>query len=309
MEIFVGVVFLAIVLTLLNQRVQTRLKLWFYEQPLHIFLVSWMLAMFACAAAAPHSAINPDFRFVIPLIFAYTFAPAFLFYNMGSWRSHELTGRSWIEFCVILILWLPVEIAIGQGWLREYFGRATHIVAYGTAVTLGLFLFLLFGQMRGLKYNLPRSRRDFILPLCGLLVAALILIRLGRFIGFLGPLHVPADLSAFKIAMSFVAIIFGVALPEEILFRSLVQNWLMQKLGPTNKTLFLSALIFGASHLNNFSKPRDGTITGSPPNWEYALVATVAGFIYGKVFQKSNSVFSSAGLHAVVNTIRHTFFA
>jgi membrane protease YdiL (CAAX protease family) len=38
------------------------------------------------------------------------------------------------------------------------------------------------------------------------------------------------------------------------------------------------------------------------------ILASIAGFIYGKVFQKSTSVLSSAGLHALVNAVRHTFF-
>ncbi len=126
MEIFAGAIFLFIVLFLLNARLQDRFLYYFYRHPSHIFMVSWILAMFACAVAVPYSAIDPDFRHVIPLIFAYTFVPAFLLYNRGSWCSHKLAEPSWIEFCVILILWLPVEIAVGQGWLGDYFQRATH---------------------------------------------------------------------------------------------------------------------------------------------------------------------------------------
>ncbi len=37
-------------------------------------------------------------------------------------------------------------------------------------------------------------------------------------------------------------------------------------------------------------------------------MATIAGFAYGKVFQKSSSVFSSAILHALINTSKHVFF-
>jgi membrane protease YdiL (CAAX protease family) len=90
------------------------------------------------------------------------------------------------------------------------------------------------------------------------------------------------------------------ALPEEILFRSLIQNLLMLRFGFTNAILLAAAVVFGCSHLNN----------GAPaaPNWRYAIVATIAGFTFGKVFQKAGSVLSSAGCHAMVNAVKYFFF-
>jgi membrane protease YdiL (CAAX protease family) len=38
------------------------------------------------------------------------------------------------------------------------------------------------------------------------------------------------------------------------------------------------------------------------------IVASLAGVIYGKVFEKSSSIFASAGLHALVNTVKHSCF-
>jgi membrane protease YdiL (CAAX protease family) len=38
------------------------------------------------------------------------------------------------------------------------------------------------------------------------------------------------------------------------------------------------------------------------------ILATIAGLAYGKVFQKSTSVLSSALLHTMVNFTRHAFF-
>ena len=65
-------------------------------------------------------------------------------------------------------------------------------------------------------------------------------------------------------------------------------------------SVLLAALIFGCAHLNNGPGPL--------PNWRYAIMATIAGVAYGKVFQKSSSVFSSAFLHALINTSKHVFF-
>lgn len=89
--------------------------------------------------------------------------------------------------------------------------------------------------------------------------------------------------------------------PEELLFRSLIQNRLMQRFGESNRTLVPAALIFGVAHLNNGPQPL--------PNWRYMILATIAGLLCGKVFQKSSSILSSALLHALGNTVRRFFFA
>jgi membrane protease YdiL (CAAX protease family) len=101
--------------------------------------------------------------------------------------------------------------------------------------------------------------------------------------------------------LSTAAIIFvGTALPEEILFRALIQNLLMLRFGSNNRTLFLAALIFGSAHLNNGPQPL--------PNWRYMILATIAGIAYGAVFRKSSTVLSSAALHAAVDWTKHIFF-
>lgn len=307
MEVFVGAVFLTIILMLFNQRVQAYLKTWLYEYPSHIFMVSWVLAMLICFVAGQKGgAMRWDLRNLIGSAFAYTFIPTFLIYNRGRWNFNNKTSHanSWIEFVVILMLWLPIEFAMTINldcWLRGYLFNSTRILVYGVAVILGLSFFLLFKQMDGMKYNLPRSRQDFVIPLIGLLAAVVILIPIGLGLGFIRSPRIPLDSNLFNISLRFGTIFFVIAIPEEILFRSLIQNWLIGRFGPSNKVLFSAALIFGVSHLNNGP--------GALPNWRYMIVASIAGFIFGKVFQKSNSIFSSAGLHAAVNTIKHTFFA
>jgi len=58
--------------------------------------------------------------------------------------------------------------------------------------------------------------------------------------------------------------------------------------------------IFGCAHLDNGPQPL--------PNWRYAILATIAGFAYGKVFHKSSTVTSSAILHTLVDWMKHFFF-
>ena len=75
---------------------------------------------------------------------------------------------------------------------------------------------------------------------------------------------------------------------------------MMQRFGATWRTLFWASFVFGCAHLDNGPQPL--------PNWRYMIVATIAGLAYGRVFQKSSSVVSSALLHMMVDWTKHFFF-
>ena len=211
------------------------------------------------------------------------------------------TGAVWIgqDFAAVVLLWLPIEFAAGAAMVPVPARGFLHSVAYGVAIILGLFLFLGFRRLPGMKYNPPTGLRDFLLPLIGFVLVAPILIGVGIAIGFIPPPHLPVQ-PAGKMAAAVGIIFAGTALPEEILFRALIQNLLMQRLGATTRTLLLASVIFGAAHLDNGPQ--------AVPNWRYAIEATIAGVAYGKVFQKSSSVCSSAMLHMAVDWTKHFFF-
>src|SRR6185369_5790935 len=72
----------------------------------------------------------------------------------------------------------------------------------------------------------------------------------------------------------FLGIFLFTAIPEELLFRGLIQNWFERMTGRRIFGLILAAIVFGASHLNN----------GPPiPNYKYFLLASIAGVFYGFV--------------------------
>ena len=97
-----------------------------------------------------------------------------------------------------------------------------------------------------------------------------------------------------------ILIFAGTALPEEILFRSLIQSLIMLRFGANTRTLLAAAFIFGCAHLNNGPQPL--------PNWRYMILATIAGVAYGAVFRKASTVLSSAALHTLVDWTKHFFF-
>jgi membrane protease YdiL (CAAX protease family) len=204
-----------------------------------------------------------------------------------------------LDFLTILLIWLPLEFAAGGSLVPRPAQGFLHSVAYGIAILLGLLLFLGFRRMPGMKYNLPKGLRDFWLPLAGFVMVAPVLIGLGIAIGFIPPPHLPVQ-SGGRMAGSVGIIFAGTAIPEEILFRSLIQNLLMQRFGRTWQILLLSSVIFGCAHLDNGPQ--------ALPNWRYMIVATVAGWAYGKVFERGSTVLSSAALHTMVDWTKHFFF-
>jgi uncharacterized protein len=84
-------------------------------------------------------------------------------------------------------------------------------------------------------------------------------------------------------------------LPEELLFRGLVQNQLEGRLGNARAALGITAVIFGLAHLNN---PLPGF---AAPNWTYGLMAALAGIAYGWTWHRTHKITASAIVHASVN--------
>lgn len=288
MQSLILALLLCAILALLSTRVREAIRLprrsaMVFAGPAVLTLVFW-LALWSQGIRSPAP---------VALIAVYTFAPSLLAY------AQHAKPVTWIDFAIILLLWLPIELTVGEHLIPKPLQGFVHSVAYGIAILLALWLFLIFRQLPGMKYNPPRGR-DLLAPLIGYAIVAPILIAAGLWLSFIRPFHVPPQLSAGFLLTRFLLILVATAFPEEILFRALIQNAIMQRLGFTNGALLLAAIIFGCAHLNNGPGPL--------PNWKYGILAAIAGFAYGKVFQKSSSVFSSAILHALVNTSKHVFF-
>jgi CAAX protease family protein len=257
-----------------------------------LFVIAVALSAAFLAVAAQLDAFSLP---LAGLILAYTLTPVALAYV-----AQRTPPPVWLDFMVMALLWLPLEFAVGHQWIPKRAQNLMHLAAYVVAIALGISIFLFFRKLQGMKIDWPRSWRDLANLLLGFAACAAILIPLGRAIGFLPPFHLPASGSPLRIASQYLIILAATALPEEILFRSLIQNSIMQKFGASTTTLLIAALIFGCAHLDNGPGPL--------PNWRYMIVAAIAGVAYGKVFEKSSSIFASAGLHALVDLIKHLNF-
>ncbi len=257
-----------------------------------MFAIPAVLSALILAIAAKLGAFSVP---LAALILAYAFLPAAVAY-----LARKTPPPTWLDFLIIALLWFPLEFSVGRPFIPRPAQSTLHLAAYGVSIALALSIFLWFRRLKGMKINLPRSGRDLVNLLLGFAACAPILIALGRAIGFLTPFHWPAQPSPARIGSQYLIILAITALPEEILFRALIQNCIAQRFGAGATTLLISAFIFGCAHLDNGPGPL--------PNWRYMILATVAGIAYGKVFEKSSSIFASAGLHALVDLVKHVCF-
>lgn len=287
------VLLVAAIFSLLAPGLQRRLQSLLHRRPATLWTAPFLLTGVFIAASWIAGA------FSLPLtlmVLAYTLAPVLVAYVQGPAVAPRPTA---LDFLGILILWLPIEFAAGAQFVPRPAQGFLHSVAYGIAILLGLTMWTGFRCFAGMKYNAPRQRRDFWLPLAGFVLVAPVLAAVGIALGFLPPPHLPVQ-SAGRMAAAGGLIYAATALPEEILFRALIQNLLMQRFGSGTRTLLAASFVFGCAHLDNGPQPL--------PNWRYMILATIAGLAYGKVFQKASTVLSSAGLHMLVDWTKHFFF-
>lgn len=292
MRAVIQAAFVCLMLALLSVRLQRRLRRWFHRRLWRILLVPSGAVLLFCAVLAAGGGLTPGF---VLLLSAYAFAAALVV----CWSAAK-GGSFPADMAAVALLWLPVEFTVGKNLLPAAVHGLANDTAQGVALALALLLLVVCREWPGAKYNWPSRSTDWLYPAVGFVAAVLVLAPVAWALHFIGTFRVPEGFGAAGFLRLFLVILVGVALPEELLFRSLIQSRLMQRFGRSQPTLLLAALIFGAAHLNNGP--------GSLPNWRYMLLAFLAGILYGAVFERASSVLSSACLHAVVNAVRHAFF-
>jgi membrane protease YdiL (CAAX protease family) len=95
------------------------------------------------------------------------------------------------------------------------------------------------------------------------------------------------------------SMVFLTALPEEALFRHVVQGGLQDRLGRTNRARWIATLVtgvvFGLAHVAG--------------GWSYVALATLAGIGYGWIYAASGSIAASIMAHTGLNLIHLLLFS
>lgn len=203
----------------------------------------------------------------------------------------------WQELLAILVLWLPLDFR----WTRDAWAWPRHSLAYSMnsllATCLAVFLFVLVRRLQGVGYHYHFNRSDWWLGIRNFACFAPIAILIGLATGFISVSSRFAPWWEFL--LSAIGIFIFVAIPEELLFRGIIQNFLQRSFLRPVWALVVTSIIFGAAHLNN--GPHQ-------PDWRYFLLATIAGLFYGNAYNRAGSLLAPALVHTLVDAVWRGFF-
>lgn len=202
---------------------------------------------------------------------------------------------NWRDAAVLLVLGLAVDLR----WFEPAWPSNYEALGKILLVDAGLYGFLGVRQLKGTGFDFRLQWSDWKTGLRELLFFAPVVILLGLGLGFIHPhANHPATGTAL---LRWIAIFFFVAVPEELFFRTWVQNLLERRLGRYGGLIGASVL-FGLSHFNKRNP------IGQHFNWRYILLATIAGIFYGRAWRERRRIAASAITHTCVDWLWSWWF-
>ena len=263
----------------------------FYDNKVHGVLLALMLIVPFVLVGVGDGRSNPTaFLAGLGRMAVYLAVPsvALVMRPKGAKSLHPL------DIVAILAIWLPIEF----DWLPQvsaHLGDGFDIpISLLTGVVLALVCFLVLRPLP-MGYTFRLTGSDFGWAGRALVAYMIIAIPLGLITRFLVVEVAPFNL--FQWILAWPLGYLFTALPEEILFRGIIQQMIQDRVKDERVALGVASVIFGLAHLNN------GTAGFPVPNWMYVMMATLAGVAYGWTWQRTGKVTGSAVVHATVNYI------
>jgi len=202
---------------------------------------------------------------------------------------------TWGDYAAAVVIWLPLEFHRMYG-IFPYPQPLTHTLTILMALSTGVAAYVMLRRLGGVGYAIDWGR-DYTFNFgFHFVVFAIIAIPLGMGMGFLT--FGPQMARVHSLAFDSLAILFFTAWPEEFFFRGLLQNMLSRSFKNPWWGLITASVIFGFSHI--FHAPY--------PNWKYVVMATIAGFFYGRAWMKTGSLVPGTLVHALVDITWHVLF-
>ncbi len=224
-------------------------------------------------------------------------------------RLHKAERAGWRDFAAMLALAFPVPAHwLGSVWVLPP-GLDVFHVLFGVhdlyvfqplfCVCVGAYAFIIIRNLDGVGYRLVWRKGDTIEGATNFAAFSLLGIPLGLALNFIHP-HISNE-SLWNVPLQFIGIYVTIAIPEELLFRGILQNFLVRTIqrGPRGLYgLLIASVVFGLSHLHH----------APVPNWRYAILATLAGLFYGNTYRVRQRLCASALTHALVDTVWRFWF-
>lgn len=201
------------------------------------------------------------------------------------------------DLLAIIFLYVPVELAaLARAWRPADPGipSPSHPFTQLLSMNLALFCFMAIRPIEGIGFTFRLRARDVGQALIAFAWFFPLALLFGTATGFV-PFkpHLPDPGLIIPVILGKTVM---VALPEEILFRGLMQN-LLQRAARTARgrvaALLVASVIFGFSHFNNHPIF----------DWRYVTIASVAGIAYGTVYNRTGKVTAAAITHALIDIV------
>lgn len=193
---------------------------------------------------------------------------------------------TWYDYAVLLLLGLAVDLR----WFESAWPAHLHSIGKIVLLDIGLYGFLVIRGLTNCGIDFRVRWRDVKVGLRELLFYMPIAISLGLGLSFL---HVHRVMTPWWIVLAWLYTVLLIAIPEEIFFRGWMQNLMERRIGRI-PALIATSILFGLSHFNKRAVHF---------NWQYVLMATIAGIFYGRAWRSERRVAASAITHASVDTL------
>jgi membrane protease YdiL (CAAX protease family) len=264
---------------------------WGLAEPRRPRSLWWVAALFVPYALYLAGTGGPGSPLASVRLVAFVALPALLVYF-----AQGRKGPGPLDLLAVLAVWLPFDLRLLEGIWTWPDGQGSYGFQTILAVDLAVFLFLVVRAIEGIGYHFALTRSGALSVVTNFLVFSAIAIPLGLAIEFIR--YQPRGSDAVELVATFFAILVFIGIPEELLFRGLIQNFLETWWGKGWRALLVASIVFGAAHLDN----------DDAPNFAYALMATIAGIFYGRTFRQSGNLLAPALVHALVDTVWRAVF-
>jgi hypothetical protein len=220
-------------------------------------------------------------------------------------RGRTSNARPWWFLGIIALIWAPFDSGLLAPVWPWPEGGAAYMLNVWISCVLAISAMRIAGAdmyFSTASFRILPDLRDFAATMRDQLWFTPLAIGFGLLTGFFA--WNPKIAPIWHYPVEALGLYLTVALPEELLFRGLMQPTLEKFAWPRalNRQLlakWLTAIIFGLSHLNN----------DPVGDWRYVMLATMAGIAYANVYERTGrrSLAAPALLHTGVDWLWSTF--